>query len=131
MVSSRPDRPVSPRTPTSRPDSTTTVLATPHLTRGTLTRWQLPSLQGLLYVPDNQEVRLDILRSTMTIASWTPWHHQDDQEHLASVLLAPNGCLCHQLHPFVFGLQSQQKSSITSPWPHRFLPIGERPWDSI
>src|SRR5882724_7374711 len=52
----------------------------------------------------------------------TPWHHQDDQEHPSSVLLAPNGRLCHGLHPLVFGVQSQQVPPSQALWPSSFPP---------
>src|SRR5882724_2223450 len=61
----------------------------------------------------------------------TPWHHQYDQEHPSSVLLAPNGHLCHQLHPLMFSVQLQQVPPSQALGPHHFLPIGEQPWDSI
>src|SRR5882724_9318966 len=72
------------------PDSTTTVPATAATDLWSLSQdGDFLRYKGLLYIPDNQDVRLDILCSHHDHRLAGPsWHHQDDQEHPSSVLLA-------------------------------------------
>src|SRR5882724_1689586 len=58
----------------------------------------------------------------MTIAWPDTLSSPDDQEHPSSVLLAPNGRLCHRLHPLVFGVQLQQVPPSQALWPSSFPP---------
>src|SRR5882724_4202985 len=88
--------------------------------------------KGLLYVPDNQDVRLDILHShhdhrlaghpgiTKTIKNicrqfYWPWMVAFITNYIHSCSVCSRS---NSLHHKPFG-------------PHRFLPIGKRPWDSI
>src|SRR5882672_2933484 len=116
------------------PDSTTTVASTVQLPDP----WSLSQdgdflhYKGQLYVPDHQATRLDVLRSchdhcltghpgiTKTIKNircqfyWPKMvAFVTDYIHSCSVC-----CCSKSLHHKLFG-------------PHCFLPIGERPWDSI
>jgi len=64
----RPTRLCSPISHTCKSAQTqsTGALAVHPPTYVTLTRWRLPSLQGILYMPNNQDTRLDILSPSMT-----------------------------------------------------------------
>src|SRR5882724_6356082 len=115
------------------PDSTTTITA-----MASSDPWSLSQdgdflrYKGLLYVPDNQDVRLEILRS----------HHD---HHLAGhpgitkmIKNIRRQFYWPQMVTFVTNyihscsVCSHSKSLHHKPFgPHCFLPIGERPWDSI
>jgi len=88
--------------------------------------------KGLLYVPDNQEVRLDILRS----------HHDHRLAGHPGITKTIKNIRRQFYWPRMVSFVtdyihscsvcSRSKSIHHKPFgPHRFLPIGERPWDSI
>src|SRR5882724_10698520 len=115
------------------PDSTTTITATASPDPWSLSRdGDFLHYKGLLYVPDNQDIRLDILHShhdhrlaghpgiTKTIKNIR--HQFYWPQMVTFVTDYIHSCsVCHHsksLHHKPFG-------------PHHFLPIGQCPWDSI
>src|SRR5882724_10103178 len=88
--------------------------------------------KGLLYVPDNQDVRLDILRS----------HHDHRLAGHPGITKTIKNIHCQFYLPRMVAFVtdcihscsvcSRSKSLHHKPFgPHCFLPIGEQPWDSI
>src|SRR5882724_1225967 len=88
--------------------------------------------KGLLYVPDDQDVRLDILHS----------HHDHRLEGHPGITKTIKNICCQfywaQMVTFITDyiqscwVCSRSKSLHHKPFgPHQFLPIGEWPWDSI
>jgi len=106
------------------PDSTTTITATASPDPWSLSQdGNFLCYKGLHYVPDNQDVRLDILCSHHDhCLAGHPGITKTIKNIRRQFLLAPNGRLCHQLHPLMFSVQSQQVPPSQALWPSLFPP---------